>query len=168
MSELSERIQLLGRVLREQIWLLEELSGLLSAQLAAVRQGRRQALEESTQQLESLNHLLAGVESRRLRLLEHIAGELGQPVSSLTLARLAARCEADTGRRLLDLAARLGALVSETAGRRALLRQLLEKHSEHLGKGLEWLRRLAGRSTYGRDGRLHDSLAGARMIDRTA
>lgn len=168
MSTLSERVQLLVRVLREQGWLLEELSGLLSAQLAAVRANRRQDLEESTRQLESLNHLLEGVDSRRRRLLDSLAHELGEPASGLTLSRLAARCDADTGRRLLETAARLSALLAETGGRRALLRQLLEKHHRRLDEGLDWLRRLAGRGTYGRDGRLHDTTGNPRMIDRTA
>lgn len=168
MSQEPDRIHLLTRILREQGWLLEELSGLLSAQLAAVRSGNREDLEKSTQQLESLNHLLEGVDSRRRRLLGSLSLELGLPVSELTIRQLATRSEPDTGRRLLDIAARLAALLTEIGARRAMLRQLLQKHSEHAGRGLDWLRRLAGLGTYGRDLRLSTAPATSRIIDRTA
>ncbi|MCA9783207.1 MAG: flagellar export chaperone FlgN [Calditrichaeota bacterium] len=169
MSLTQDRLTMLVRTLREQCWLLEELSGLLSAQLGAVRANSREDLERSTHQLESLNHLLVAVDGRRRRQLQSLAFELGQPMDSLRLSVLASHCEAEDNRRLLDLAARLSALLGEISGRRTLLRQLLAKHAEHAGRGLDWLRKLRGQlGTYGRDLRLHGEDSGGRIVDRTA
>ena len=148
----------LAVVLRQEIEHYRRLLALVQRERSRIVKGELRGLNEVIAKKETLAKDLVDLESTRTSLVARLAGELGEAVEDLTLARVAKLAPGRAGETLQTLLGEFRTVVGRLVAANDVNRTLLDRSLEFVHGSLSLFRTVpcAG-PTYGKGGRLDEA-----------
>ncbi len=156
-------------ILRQEIAHYRHLLVQVRRERGRIIKGELAGLSDVVRRKEAITQELAQLEASRSSLLDRLARELGKPVSSLTLARVAQEAPGEAGEALTALVDEFRGVIGRLVAANDVNRKLLDRSLEFVQGSLALFRTVVtANPTYGASGRLEGSNPTLVAINQTA
>ncbi len=156
-------------ILRQEIAHYRHLLALVRRERGRIIKGELAGLSDVVRRKEAVTRELAQLEVSRVSVLDRLASELGEPVSGLTLARVARQAPGEAGESLTALIDEFRGVIGRLVAANDVNRKLLDRSLEFVQGSLALFRTVVtANPTYGASGRLEGSNPALVAINQTA